>query len=149
MFGPLFDRRCIAGHTQCTITHMYWSSRRIISAACLLIMLVTIGGCDRNGTATNKDSQQNRADSQIRIVSLSTALTRIAVDPGCGDLIVGRTRFCKSVDSAIPVIGDHFAQDFESLVRVRPTPILIQPPRNDSPSALAEQSGIQSWTNCN
>lgn len=148
MFGPLFDRRCIAGLTQCTITHMNWSSRRIILAACLLIMLVTIVGCEKNGTASNKDLQQNGADSEIRIVSLSPALTRIAVDLGFGDLIVGRTRFCKSVDLAIPVVGDHFAQDFESLVRVKPTHILIQPPRNEIPSALAEQAGIQSWTIC-
>lgn len=149
MFGPLFDRHCIAGLTQCTITRMNWSSRRIITTACLLIMLVTIVGCERNGTASNKELQQNGADSEIRIVSLSPALTRIAVDLGFGDLIVGRTRFCKSVDLAIPVIGDHFAQDFESLVRVRPTHILIQPPRNEIPSALAEQAGIQSWTICN
>lgn len=150
MFGPLYDRRCIAEQTQGTITHMYWSSPRVISAACFIIMLVTIVGCDSQAIDANKVNKPPEGaldgSMEIKIVSLSPALTRIVVDLGFGDLIVGRTRFCKSIDSAVPVIGDHFAVDYESLVRVQPTHILIQPPRNEIPSALAELVNANGWS---
>lgn len=85
------------------------------------------------------------ADGEVRIVSLSPALTRMVVDLGLGDLVVGRTRYCESIDPSIPVVGDHFATNAEAMVRVRPTHVLVQPPRNEVPPELQELAEKRGW----
>ena len=61
-------------------------------------------------------------------MSLSPAVSRTLVDFGLDDLIVGRSPWCASLDPAIPVAGDLYAIDYERLIRLRPTHVLVQPP---------------------
>jgi ABC-type hemin transport system substrate-binding protein len=109
-----------------------------------LLCTFAIAGCD--DASGSHPVRAAEARNEIRIVSLSPALTRIAVDLGLGEWIVGRTQFCTAVDPAIPVAGDHFLQDFETLVRLDPTHILIQPPRNEVPGPLAELARQKGWS---
>lgn len=88
--------------------------------------------------------------NDIRIVSFSPALTRIAVDLGLGDYVVGRTPWCEAVDKSVPVAGDLLNLDLETLVRLKPTHILIQPPSSGidpTLTSLADERGwkIASW----
>ena len=87
-----------------------------------------------------------------RIVSLSPAVSRTLVDFGLDDLIVGRSPWCASLDPAIPVAGDLYTIDYERLIRLRPTHVLVQPPASTgldpALQRLATEHGwvIGQWT---
>ncbi len=64
---------------------------------------------------------------QPRIVSLSPAVSRTLLDFGLQQQIVGRSRWCASLDPAIPVLGDLYEINYEWLLRLDPTHVLLQP----------------------
>jgi len=107
---------------------------RVLCFACA----VAVAGCTRGAPAPPTSPAP-------RIVSLSPAITRTLVDFGLAGDIVGRSRFCTAVDERVPVVGDLFEIDYERLVRLRPTAVLIQPTAADGVpaqlSALATQHG--------
>ncbi len=89
------------------------------------------------------------ADGQ-RIVSLSPAITRTLVDLGLHDGLVGRSAFCRSVDQSIPVVGDLDGIDYERLVRLRPTHVLVQDTAAWPPQPLLDMARegdftLQAW----
>ncbi len=81
-----------------------------------------------------------------RIASLSPAISRTLVDLGLADRLVGRSRFCRAVDPAVPVVGDLTHVDYEILIRLRPTHVLLQPPINGLDPELAHLARAQGWT---
>jgi ABC-type hemin transport system substrate-binding protein len=87
-----------------------------------------------------------------RIVSLSPALSRTLVDLGLADHVVGRTAYCASLDPAIPIVGDLYELDYERLIRLEPTHVLLQPASatgvDPQLRRLAEERGwtIGAWT---
>ncbi len=107
-------------------------------AACWYTFALT--GCDRSPAPAQDASVAN-----LRIVSLSPAMSRILCDLGLADKVVGRTQFCRSIDSAVPVVGDHFTQDLEMLLRLNPTHILLQPPRGEVAPALMKLADEHDW----
>jgi ABC-type hemin transport system substrate-binding protein len=106
------------------------------------------GACERGGV-TQAPAQ---GDGGPRIVSLSPALSRTLLDFDLGERIVGRSAFCSMLPQEIPVVGDLFEIDYERLIRVQPTHVLIQPPssRGIHPRllSLAEDHGwtLGQWT---
>jgi ABC-type Fe3+-hydroxamate transport system substrate-binding protein len=89
------------------------------------------------------------ADGQ-RIVSLSPAITRTLVDLGLHDDLVGRSAFCRSVDQNIPVVGDLDGIDYERLVRLCPTHVLVQDTAAWPPQPLLDMASkgdftLQAW----
>lgn len=97
-------------------------------------------GCGRNEPAPVAQ------DQSLRIVSLSPAISRTLIDFDLDDHIVGRTPFCEALDQQIPVVGDLLNLDYERLVRIRPSHVLVQPPAagiDPQLIALAERHG---WT---
>ncbi len=82
-----------------------------------------------------------------RIVSLSPAISRTLLDFELGHLIVGRTPWCSSLDQAIPVAGDLYAVDFERLIRLHPSHVLVQPPASTGlDPALQRLAAEHGWT---
>ncbi len=61
-----------------------------------------------------------------RIVSMSPGITQTLVDLGLEEKIVGRSPFCNSIDQSVPVIGDYHDVDFERLLSLKPTVVLVQ-----------------------
>ncbi len=81
-----------------------------------------------------------------RIVSFSPAISRTLVDFGLTDQIVGRTPYCEAVPREIPVTGDLLSVDYERLVRLRPTHVLIQPPAATGvPPPLSDLADRHGW----
>jgi iron complex transport system substrate-binding protein len=80
-----------------------------------------------------------------RIVSLSPAITASVVALGIGDHVVGRTPWCDSVGSSVPIVGDLNDFDAERLVRLNPTHLLVQPPRTGLDPALAQLAKGRGW----
>jgi len=98
------------------------SSTRASWPAAAWITLVTLAvGCGR------APEPQQTTTGQPRIVSLSPAVSRTLLDFGLQQQIVGRSRWCASLDPAIPVLGDLYEINYEWLLRLDPTHVLLQP----------------------
>jgi ABC-type hemin transport system substrate-binding protein len=109
----------------------------------ILVLAASLGACSDQPSASG-------SPSQVRIVSLSPALTRTVVDLDPNLQVVGRTQYCLSVDPSIPVVGDLIDLDYERIVRLNPTHVFVQPAGgrvDDHLAALAEQRGwrLASW----
>ena len=71
--------------------------------------------------------QQNKHDNDgVRIVSMSPGITQILVDLDLEENIVGRSPFCNGIDESVPVVGDYHDVDFERLLSLNPTVVLVQ-----------------------
>ncbi len=68
--------------------------------------------------------------ADLRIASLSPAMTDAAIALGLGERIVGRTPWCPATVAEAPVVGTLVDFDAERLLRLRPTHLLVQPPRS-------------------
>ncbi len=84
--------------------------------------------------------------TEPRIVSLSPAISRTLVDLELDHLIVGRTPFCDALNHDIPVVGDLHDLNYEALIRVRPTHILIQPPASGVNTQLVQLAQERGWS---
>ncbi|MHC4949118.1 MAG: ABC transporter substrate-binding protein, partial [Planctomycetota bacterium] len=127
--------------------------------ASLLVLLLIVAGCDRPepppaGTDGGGDaSAEPGADrpgaaaptGPPRIVSLSPAISRTLVDLGAADLVVGRSRFCQALDPGIPVAGDLTDIDYELLVRLEATHLLLQPPGGVVSDEIRRQADAHGW----
>ena len=82
----------------------------------------------------------------LRIVSVSPAISRTLVDLGLGGEIVGRTRFGDFLDPETPIVGDLLDVDYESLLRARPTHVLVQAAAAGIDPQLARLGVEHGWT---
>jgi ABC-type hemin transport system substrate-binding protein len=85
------------------------------------------------------------AGNPLRIVSLSPAMTRALQDLGLKNRIVGRSRFCEGIDH-VTVVGDLIDVDYETLVRLEPTHLLIQPPATGTDAGVLQLAKERGWT---
>lgn len=70
----------------------------------------------------NEQPQQG----DVRIVSLSPGITHTIVDAGFCELLVGRSPFCFQPNQEVPVVGDLRKIDYERLLRLAPTHVIVQ-----------------------
>lgn len=82
-----------------------------------LILCICVVSC------TNSSIEQPEG---VRVVSLSPGITATVVDIGFSEFVVGRSSFCVAVDKNIPVVGDLAQVDYERLLRLAPTDVLVQ-----------------------
>src|SRR5690606_12912887 len=90
-------------------------------------LTIVVAGCGRTPSSPSDIDAPKPDAAELRVVSFSPALTRIAVDLGMADVIIGRTPWCTSIDADVPVVGQLDDADFELLVRLDPTHLLVQP----------------------
>jgi len=83
---------------------------------------------------------------ETRIVALSPALAIMLKDIGVEDQIVGRHGFDLVLDKSVPVCGDQAGIDYEQLLRVEPTHVLIEWGARELPPRLSELAGEHRWT---
>lgn len=124
---------------------MHRGSRFWWLLSCLAVGL-TVAGCGRAPGTSQDIDEPDSAAPELRIVSFSPALSRIAVDLGVSDLVVGRTPWCTSLDDAVPVVGRLDDADFERLVRLNPTHLLVQPPATGIHPELVRLAEERDWT---
>jgi iron complex transport system substrate-binding protein len=85
-----------------------------------------VSACDQKSPPPS--ASRRACEGELRLVSLSPAISRTLIDLAIEDCIVGRTPYCDSIDQSIPVVGDLTNVNFEALVRLNPTHLLVQPP---------------------
>lgn len=81
-----------------------------------------------------------------RIVSLSPAASKILIDLGLGGSIVGRHNYDRAVSADVPPVGDQTAIDYERLLGLAPTHVVVQTESRDLPerlTELAESTGFE------
>lgn len=77
------------------------------------------------------------SSTELRIVSLSPAVTALLRSMGHGDALVGRSAFCRGCN-ALPVVGDLGGADVEALIRLQPTIIFFQQTAAPPPAGVNE-----------
>ncbi|MBL0870569.1 MAG: hypothetical protein IBJ18_08345 [Phycisphaerales bacterium] len=80
-----------------------------------------------------------------RVVVLSPGLAQTLRTLNLAHLVVGRHAFDEWSDPALPVCGDQTGIDFEKLLLVRPTHVLIQWGKRDLPERLVSLASKQGW----
>ncbi len=97
------------------------------------------------GCTDSADVSNTPANNELRIVSFSPALSRMLVDLGLEDSIVGRTPYCEFLDDSIAVVGDLLRVDYERLVDLEPTHVLIQASDKGVDSRLLDLCDEHGW----
>lgn len=80
-----------------------------------------------------------------RLAVLSPALAVMLTDLGAAPSIVGRHGYDMVLDKSIPSCGDQSGIDYESLLSVRPTHVLIEWGSRPLPDRLVELSSSHAW----
>ena len=109
----------------------------------LLCLLVLIGV-----TGCREISPPPESAGEIRIASLSPAITRAIEDLGLADSLVGRSTWCQldSLDiDSIPAVGDLHDRDWERLVRPGPTHVLFQASDVETDAMLQDLAARHGW----
>ncbi len=100
------------------------------------------GGCGDHAPANSPPS----GEPQLRIASLSPAVTECVVELGLGDRMAGRTPWCEAAPPDVAVVGTLLDVDAEALVRSAPTMVLVQPPAQGVDPSLAALAARHGWT---
>ena len=95
---------------------------RLISF-CVLLILMTFQLIMHTSCAESS-SPDDRND--LRVISLSPALTRTLEDMGFADVVVGCTPFCRPENQRAVIVGDLYEVDYEMMVRLDPTHVVVQ-----------------------
>lgn len=113
-----------------------------IQVVCLSVALCCTYACSETPSAAKN---QSTYAGRLRIVSLSPAISRTLVDFDLQDQIVGRSQFCWALDASIPIVGDLRTVDYEKLIRIQPTHVLLQPPATGVEPKLLELANTRGW----
>lgn len=115
----------------------------------VLVGLVVGAGCDRSApvaaVGAGAEGTGGGDEARARVVVLSPGLAVTMRDLGLGELLVGRHGFDAWSDPGLPVCGDQSGIDYERLLAVRPTHILVQWGQRELPARLTEMAGRHGW----
>lgn len=127
---------------QGTIRVVRRTFNNILGLSLLLFAMVAEIGCRKSSSS---DAVASNTSDSLRLVSLSPAITRTVKDFGLETSIVGRTPWCESIDASIPVVGDLMNLDYETLIKLNPTHVLLQPQSSGFDERLTLLAGERGW----
>lgn len=107
-----------------------------------IILLVVVAGCGRDGAP----AAPTRPQDEVRIAALSPAVAVIMSDLDVADRVVARHGWDLALDRELPVGGDQAGLDYEMLLRVNPTHILLEWGARPIPVRLEQLAQQQNWT---
>ena len=110
-----------------------------------LLLACVLAACDNSETKATSAPTATPAAVTPRVVALSPAIAIALRDIGHADLIVGRHGFDAWTDQSIPVCGDQSGIDYEALLAVRPTHVLVQWGERDLPARLRDLAARHGW----
>ena len=106
----------------------------------LILLAILIVGC--------RPQIPDEHAEDLRIISLSPALTGMLEDAGLGDSIVGRSSWCvlRTRDQAdVPAVGDLHERNWEAITRLQPSHVFIQADSIEQDAALLDLSREHGW----
>ncbi len=128
-----------------TIPHSVRCPTQICRSLTLVVwmaLLFTLG-C-RDGSDAHAPSPTQPV--ALRIASLSPALSQMVREMGHPEALVGRHGFDQWSDDRLPVVGDQAGVDYESLLRVDPTHVLMEVGVGGVPERLSGFAQTHGWT---
>jgi len=116
-------------HRRRTLTRRARCARRIA-----LALLFTLSGC---GDDPSNNAAPLPADpTEQRIVTFAPALTKMLVDLGVENRIVGVAEHDDAAPAGVPMVGHFLEPNREKLMAVRPTHVLLMTGRDGPPGSL-------------
>ncbi len=103
-------------------------------------VLGVVSGCGDDGVKKGDD-----ASGEMRVVSLSPAITQMIIDLGMAENIVGAGMHDPVKGESVPVVGDLFNHDYEKMLGVEPTDIFLQPGAVGVPDKLRSLADSHGW----
>jgi len=99
-----------------------WSRQQSIRI--LIVGLLAVAGCDQRPDAQMPESTSADVPLPMRVVSLAPAVTRMIVDLGVADVLVGVGEHDDAAPAGLRVVGNFMNIHTEALVNVRPTHVV-------------------------
>lgn len=122
------------------------SARRRVCVVIVACVVVWVVGCEERPRGGSAAAGGARAASGVaRVVVLSPAVGVMVRDLGFAQRVVGRHGFDMALDATLPVCGDQTGLDYEALVRVKPTHVLIEWGERELPAKLVDMAGASGW----
>lgn len=113
------------------------SRRALVTKLCgMALGVIGLGAC--------RPAKRPPASGE-RIVVLSPALAATLDDLGVRARVVGRHGWDMVLDPSIPVCGDQSGLDYEALLAVRPTVVIVEFNPSDLPQRLVRMAAEQGW----
>lgn len=115
----------------------------------LVLILLPLGAgawLMARGLSRDRDAPPPAPEAHgARIVALSPAIAITLRDLGLAPRIVGRHGFDRSLPRSIPVCGDQSGIDYEALIRVDPTHVLLEWGSRPIPARLERLAEERGW----
>ncbi|MBG84587.1 MAG: hypothetical protein CMJ40_08580 [Phycisphaerae bacterium] len=105
------------------------------------LLIILLGSC--------RPETPDASSEDLRLISLSPALTGIIEDAGLGDSLVGRSSWCvlQNRDQAeVPAVGDLHERDWEAIIRLQPSHVFIQADSVEQDASLLDLSREYGWS---
>ncbi len=109
----------------------------------VLSLLLVVWGCG-GGRGSTAGGETPAGDGE-RIVVLSPAAAVMLRDLGLADRIVGKHDYDMVLPDSIPAVGHQEAIDYEALLRVEPTLIIVEWGSRPLPPRLTELAASHGW----
>ena len=106
---------------------------------------VFAAGCDRT-PAEYRPPEEPAAEVPVRVVSLAPALTKMMIDLGHGELIVGTASNDAAAPEGLPIVGTYTDVHTESLMSLNPTHVLMMTGKEGVPGALQQLADAKRFT---
>lgn len=115
-----------------------WFRSAGIVSLCAWVLLLS--ACGERGAADRAD-----ADGGPRVVALSPALGVTMIDLGLGHLVVGKHDYDLALGPGVPPVGHQEAIDYERLIGLEPTHVLLQWGERPLPDRLRRLGEERGW----
>ncbi|MEO0512809.1 MAG: hypothetical protein AAF108_07935 [Planctomycetota bacterium] len=112
----------------------------IVLIACVCVLAAVLGACSEHRVEAAEPE-----DAGPRIAVLSPALALTLRELGLEDRIVARHAWDSLTPASVPAAGDQAAIDYETLLDVRPTHVLVEWGQRDLPDKLVELAEARAW----
>ncbi len=115
------------------------------AAAGLAVLALVVGALTFALPRTDRRASNAAPPPEPRIVVLSPGIAVMLRDLGLADLVVGRHSYDRVLPRTLPPCGDQTGLDYEAILRLNPTHILLEQGTTGVPARLTEQAGRHAW----
>lgn len=116
--------------------------RFLVLAALAALGALALSACGRSGGGASDAD----ASATPRIVVLSPALGETLQALGLGESVVGRHAFDRGWPESVPAVGDQSGIDYERLLRLEPTHVLLEHSAAGTPPRLTQLAGANRFS---
>lgn len=128
-----------------------WGILRTAALTWAMAIVLLLGGCDRppdNGGGDVKivDLDDTKPTPKMRVVSYAPAVTKMIIDLGKADLLVGRAEKDGAAPQDLPLVGNAFSPNIEKLSKLNPDVVITMSGAsgpNDTLKLMAENKAFR------